>query len=124
MELAATSSIRGSMKSKIHWGRPVIQRRHCFFFNDWLSWRSHAPFKDTVISFIELVQKGLGRLYFSEHSLTLDFDLGVTNAQCTCFECLNQPLHFIVSTTQEAKNYSPQLFSAYDEDTIIDTSFL
>ena len=86
--------------------------------------KSDAPFKDTVISFIELLQKGIGRLYLSEHSRTLDIDLGVSNAQCTCFECFSQPLHLIGSTTQEANNYSPQLFSAYDEDTIIDTSFL
>ena len=39
MELAATSSVSGSMKSKIHLERLVIQRRHCFFFNDWLSFR-------------------------------------------------------------------------------------
>ena len=30
------------MKSKIHWERPVIQRRHCFFFYDWLSLRSQT----------------------------------------------------------------------------------
>ena len=121
MELAATSSIRASMKSKIHWGRPVIEKALFLFQRLVKLEKSDAPFKDTVISFIELVQKGIGRLYFSEQSFTLDFDLGVTNAQCTCFECLSQPLHFIVSTTQEANNYCPQL-SAFDEDTIIDTS--
>ena len=85
--------------------------------------KSDAPFKDTVISFIELLQKGIGRLHLSEHSRTLDIDLGVSEAQCTCFEFVSQPLHLIGSTTQEANNYSPQLFSAYDEGTIIDTSF-
>ena len=86
--------------------------------------KSDAPFKDTVISLIELLQKRIGRLYLSEHSRTYDIDLSVSNAQCTCFECLSQPLHLIGLTTQEANNYSPQLFSAYDEDAIIDTSFL
>ena len=86
--------------------------------------KSDALFKDTVISFLELLQKRKGRLYLSEHSGTLDIDLGVSNAQCTCFECLSHPLRFVGSTTQEANNYSPQLFSAYGEDTITDTSFL
>ena len=72
--------------------------------------KSDTPFKDTVFSFIELLQKGIGQLYLSEHSRTLDIDLGVSNAQCTCFECLSQPLHIIGSTTQEANNYSPQFF--------------
>ena len=71
---------------------------------------SDAPFKDTVISFIELLQKGIGRLYLSEHSRTLDIDLGISNAQCTCFECLSRPLHLIGSTTQEANNYSTTFF--------------
>ena len=39
--------------------------------------KSDAPFKDTVISFIEILQKRTGRLYLSEHSRTLDIDLGV-----------------------------------------------
>ena len=85
--------------------------------------KSDAPFKDTVISFIELLQKRIGRLHLSERSRTLDIYLGVSNAQCTCFDCLSQPLH-IGSTTQEANNYSPQLFPAFDEDAIFDTSFL
>ena len=85
--------------------------------------KSDAPFKDSISSYIDLLQKGIGRIYPSEHSRTLDFDLGVTNAQCICLECLNQPLHLIGSTPQGVNDYTPQLFSAYDEDTIIDTSF-
>ena len=85
--------------------------------------KSDSPFKDTVISFIQLLQKRIGRLYLSEHSRTLDIDLGVSNAQCTCLECLSQPLHLIGSTSQETNSYRPQIFSAYDEDTIFDTSF-
>ena len=84
--------------------------------------KSDAPFKDTVISYIELLQRGIGRLFLSEHSRILDIDLGVSNAQCMCFECLNQPLQL-----DEAIDNTPsssQLFSPYNEDTIIDTSFL
>ena len=86
--------------------------------------KSDAPFNDTVISFIELLQKRIGWLYLSEHSHTLHIDLIVSNAQCMCFECLSQPLHLMGSTTQEANNYSPQISPAYDEDIIIDASFL
>ena len=84
--------------------------------------KSDAPFKDTVIPYIELLQRGIGRLFVTEHSRTLDIDLRHSNAQCMCFECMNQPLQLdeeIVNTTS-----SPQLFSLYNEDTIIDTSFL
>lgn len=84
--------------------------------------KSDAPFKDTVIPYIELLQRGIGRLFVTEHSKTLDIDLGHSNAQCMCFECMNQPLQLneVIDNTTS----SPQLFSPYNEDTIIDTSFL
>ena len=56
--------------------------------------KSDAPFKDSILSSIDLLQNRIRRIYLSEDSWTLDIDLGVTNAQCTCFECLN---HFIWS---------------------------
>ena len=84
--------------------------------------KSDAPFKDTVISYIELLQRGIGRLFLSEHSRTLDIDLGVSNAQCMCFECLNQPLQLDETIDNTPSN--SQLFSPYNEDTIIDTSFV
>ena len=84
--------------------------------------KSDAPFKDSILSYIDLLQKGIGRAYLSKRSLTLDIDLGVTKAQCTS-ECFNQPLHLIGSTPQGANHYTPQLSSVNDEDTIIDTSF-
>ena len=72
--------------------------------------KSDAPFKDSILSYTDLLQKGIGRIYLSEHSRTVDIDLGVTNAQFTCLECLNQPLHLIGSTPQGANDYTPQLF--------------
>ena len=42
--------------------------------------KSEAPFKDTIVSHIDLLQRGAGRLFLSEHSRTLDIDLGCTNA--------------------------------------------
>ena len=82
------------------------------------------PFKDIVISFIELLQERIGRLYLSEHIRTLDFDLGVVIAKCTCFEWLNELLHLIGSTTQDVNNKNPKLFSVYDENAFIDASLL
>ena len=82
--------------------------------------KSDAPFKDTIISYIDLLQRGVGRFFVTEHSRTLDIDLGVSNAQCTCYECLYQPLH----ETPDDQNRNTQLFSLFNEDTIIDTSFL
>ena len=81
--------------------------------------KSDAPFKDTIISYIDLLQRGMGRLFLTEHSRTLDIDLGVSNAQCTCYECLYQPLH----ETQDDQSTNSE-FSLFNEDTIIDTSFL
>ena len=46
--------------------------------------KSGEPFKDSVISFNEILHKGIGRLYSSEHSRSLDLDLGVNNTQWTC----------------------------------------
>lgn len=82
---------------------------------------SQAPFKDTILSYIDLLHRGAGRLFLSEHSRTLDIDLGWTNAQCMCFECMNHQTPQ-TSGTDSNQNFSNQLFSLYDEDTIIDTS--
>ena len=68
-----------------------------------------ALLKDDILSYKDLLQKPIGQIYLSEHSLCLDIDLGVTNAQCTCFEFLNQPLPLIGSTPQGSNDYTPQL---------------
>ena len=84
---------------------------------------SDALFKDSILSFIDFHEKGFGRLFVTEHSWTLDFGLAVTNAQYRCFGCITQPLQIMVSTAQEGNDQASQLFSVYDENTIIDTSF-
>ena len=86
--------------------------------------KSEAPFKDTVVPYIELLQRGMGRYFVTEHNHILDVDLGVSNAQCMCFECLNQPLHIAETNDTPPQNFSSQLFSLFDEETIIDPSFL
>ena len=85
--------------------------------------KSDAPFKDSILSCVNLLQKRRGRVYLSEHNRTLDIYLGVTNVQCTCSDCLNEPPNLISSPPQGANDYTPQLFSVYDEDTIIDKAF-
>ena len=42
--------------------------------------KSDAPFKDTIISYIDLLQRGVGRFFVSEHRRTMDIDLGASNA--------------------------------------------
>lgn len=82
--------------------------------------KSEAPFKDTVIPYIDLLQRGFGRFFVAEHSRTLEVDLGVSNAQCRCFECMNEPLHIL----ENSETQNSQLFSLFDENTIIDSPFL
>ena len=82
--------------------------------------KSDVPFKDTIISYINLLQRRMGRLFVTEHSRTLDIDLGVSNAQCICYEFLYQPL----PETQDDQSKNCQLFPLFNEDTIFDTSFL
>ena len=86
-------------------GASVGSEKALFLFQRLLELESSdAPFKDSILSYIDLLQKGFGRFYVTEHSRTLDIDLGVTNAQCTCFECMTQPLQIIGSTAQEGNN--------------------
>ena len=76
-----------------------------------------------MLSDIGIRQKVFGRLYATEHSRILDFDLGVTNAQFKWFKRMTQPLQISGSKTPEANNYALQFFSVYDDNMIIDTSF-
>ena len=101
-----------SCKIKIVWeyekhnllGASVGSEKALFVFQRLLELESSdAPFKDSILSYIDLLQKGFGRFYVTEHSRTLDIDLGVTNAQCTCFECMTQPLQIIGSARRLKK---------------------
>ena len=87
------------------------------------AWKFRCTFKRQLSSYIDLLQKRFGLFYVTEHSQTLDIDLGVTNAQSLCFECVTQPLQIIGSTAQEGNNYASQLSSVYDGNTFNDTSF-
>ena len=73
--------------------------------------RSDAPFKDSVIDFIDLLKRGFGNINASHHNNTLSIDLGYSNAQCQCFECLDLP-----TQGNTMKNYETNLFSYIDEN--------
>ena len=47
-----------------------------------------AVFKDSVLDFIGLLMRGFGRKEVSHHNNTLKADLGCSNAQCYCSECV------------------------------------
>ena len=110
-DLVANSKVCGSTKNN-SLGASVGSEKALFLFQRLLELESSdAPFKDSMLSYIDLLQKEFGRFHVTEHSRTLDFDLGVTNSQCTCFGCMTQPLQIIGSTAQEGNNYALQLFS-------------
>ena len=72
--------------------------------------RSDAPFKDSVIDFFDLLKRGFGNINAS-HNNTLSIDLGYSNDQCQCFECLDLP-----NQGNTMNNYPTNLFSCIDEN--------
>ena len=92
-------------------GRSIDTEKALFLFRRLIALeKSDTVFKHIILSYIDLLQKGIGRVYLSDHSRTLNTDLSVTNAQSIRFECLNQPLHVFASIPQGAEDYAPQLF--------------
>ena len=69
--------------------------------------RCDAPFKDSVIDFIDLLKRGFGNINASHHNNILSVDLGLSNAQFQCYECLILPA--------QGNIYEPNLFSYIDE---------
>ena len=56
--------------------------------------KSEAPFKDTIVSYIDLLQRGAGRRFLSEHSRTLDIELH----KCSVYVFrLNEPKRILVN---------------------------
>ena len=71
---------------------------------------SDGPFKDSVIDFIDLLKRGFGNINASHHNNVLSVDLGYSNAQCQCYECVG-----LASQENLFSQYSTNLFS-YDEN--------
>lgn len=51
--------------------------------------KSDSPFKETIEDFLDLLGTGWGSIYTTHHSTFLEVNYGLTNAQCTCWECLD-----------------------------------
>lgn len=49
--------------------------------------KSESPFKDTIEDFIDILATGWGSIYRVHHSACLEMHCGLTNAQCSCWEC-------------------------------------
>ena len=73
--------------------------------------RSDAPFRDSVIDFIDQLKRGFGNINASHHNNTLSIDLGYSNAPCQCCECLDLP-----NQGNTRNNYATKLFSYIDEN--------
>ena len=79
--------------------------------------KSNAPFKDSIIDFIDILQRGFGTLNASHHNNILSVDLGFSNAQCPCLECYEGSTSSTNHAPHDDVNYSTNLFSFIDENT-------
>ena len=78
--------------------------------------KSNAVFKDCLIDFIDLLQRGFGTMNVSHHNNTLSVDLGFSNAQCQCYECsVDQDSGY--ENNANNVNFNSNLFSFIDENT-------
>ncbi len=48
---------------------------------------ANGRYKYLLDGILEVFLKGVGSFYTQEHSTTINFEMGFTNAQCTCEEC-------------------------------------
>ena len=56
-----------------------------------------SPFKDSVEAFIDILATGWGSLYKAEHSTYIEVHCGLTNSQCSCWECWDAALEKILT---------------------------
>ena len=79
--------------------------------------KSNAVFKDCLIDFIDLLQRGYGTMNVSHHNNTLSIDLGFSNAQCQCFECTVDQDSAYENNENNVVQFNSNLFSFLDEST-------
>ena len=79
--------------------------------------KSEAVFKDSVVDIIDILMRGFGTMEASHHNSILKVDLGCSNAQCQCFECLEAQYSSIPLYSREDMNYHSNLFTFVDENT-------
>ena len=78
--------------------------------------KSNAIFKDCVIDFIDLLQRGFGNTNIAHHNNVLKVDLGYSNAQCQCFECTEPSDSVFEGNERKNIKFDPNLFSSIDEN--------
>ena len=76
----------------------------------------NALFKDSVIDFINLLQRGFGNINTAHHNKVLKVDLGYSNAQCQCFECTEASPSVFEGNERKDFKFDPNLFSLIDEN--------
>lgn len=79
--------------------------------------KSNAVFKDCLIDFIDLLQRGYGTMNLSHHNNTLSVDLGFSSAQCQCFECTIGQDSVYENNEKNVVKFDTNLFSFIDEST-------
>ena len=78
--------------------------------------KSNAIFKDCVIDFINLLQRGFGNINIAHHKNVLKMDVVYSNAQCQCFECTEASDSVCEGNEREDFKFDPNLFSSIDEN--------
>ena len=78
--------------------------------------KSNAIFKDSVIDFINLLQRGFGNINIAHHNNVLKVDLGYSNAQCQCFECTEASGSVFEGNKRNEYKFDHNLFSFIDEN--------
>ena len=79
--------------------------------------KSDAVFKDSVVDYIDILMRGFGTIEASHHSNTLKVDLGCSNAQCYCFECVEEQNINISRVNRDDFEYHSNSFTFFDENT-------
>ena len=78
--------------------------------------KSNAIFKDSVIDFINSLQRCFGNINIAHHNNVLKVDLGYSNAHCQCFECTEASDSVFEGNVRKDFKFDPNLFSFIDEN--------
>ena len=114
-----STKLFGSSNAKaIHHSRAWMTDRVAHLCNKLLQLqKSDAVLKDSVADYIDILMRGFGTREASHHSNTLKVDLGYSNAQCYCFECVEEKNINISRVNWDDFEYHSNLFTIFDENT-------
>ena len=79
--------------------------------------KSEAVFEDSVLDFTDILIRGFRTKEASHHNSILKVNLGCSNAQCQCFECVEAQNSSIQFYSRDDLNYHSDLFTFVDENT-------